>query len=202
MAAWRNDEMSKAEWRTSLTAARAALSLARRMSEADALVETLRGIALPDTVCCYVPFDTEPGSAACLDVLRERGARVLLPVIVDLTSALEWAEYIGPETLSPGRLRGILEPRGPRLGPAAIASAGLVLVPALAVDRTGVRLGRGAGHYDRSLPHVTPGADLIAVVRDDELVDRLPAERHDVRMTGALTPSGGLIRLPAPISRR
>ena len=47
-----------------------------------------------------------------------------------------------------------------------------MLVPALAVDRRGVRLGRGAGFYDRSLPLAAPAARLVAVVRDDELVDR------------------------------
>ena len=197
MCAQRNDGTDKAEWRAKLTAARASLSLARRVSEANALSEALGSIALPDTVCCYVPFDTEPGSIAWLDVLRNRGARVLLPVILDRPSALEWAEYTGTNALSPGRLRGVLEPEGPRLGPAAIGKAGLVLVPALAVDRTGVRLGRGAGYYDRSLVHVAPGTDLIAVVRDDELVDQLPADPHDVRMTGALTPGSGLVRLPA-----
>ena len=70
-----------------------------------------------------------------------------------------------------------------------------VFVPALAVDRAGVRLGRGAGFYDRSLPLADPAARLVAVVRDDELVDELPAEPHDVRMTHALTPGRGLVEL-------
>lgn len=70
-----------------------------------------------------------------------------------------------------------------------------MLVPALAVDRSGVRLGRGGGFYDRSLPLCTPRARLVAVVRDDEVLDALPAEPHDVRMTHALTPVGGLITL-------
>jgi len=196
----RNDETGKADWRQRLLAARASVSLAQRVSEAAALTRTLTSIDLPATVCCYVPFDTEPGSVGWLDVLRDRGTRVLLPVIQGRSSALEWAEYTGPQTLSPGRWRGILEPAGPRLGPAAIGDAGLVLVPALAVDRDGIRLGRGAGHYDRSLVHVGPGTDLVAVVRDAELVDRLPAEPHDVRMTGALTPGRGLVRLPAGIA--
>ena len=51
-----------------------------------------------------------------------------------------------------------------------------MLVPALAVDRRGVRIGKGAGYYDRSLPLATPGVPLVAVVYDEELVDRLPAE--------------------------
>jgi 5-formyltetrahydrofolate cyclo-ligase len=72
----------------------------------------------------------------------------------------------------------------------------VVLVPALAVDRRGNRLGRGAGFYDRSLIYAAPQARLVAVVRDEELVDELPADPHDVRMTHALTPSGGIVTLP------
>ncbi|MFZ0875798.1 MAG: 5-formyltetrahydrofolate cyclo-ligase, partial [Pseudonocardiaceae bacterium] len=72
----------------------------------------------------------------------------------------------------------------------------LVLVPALAVDRTGVRLGRGGGHYDRTLPLATPGTPLVAIVRDDEVLAALPAQPHDVPVTAALTPARGLIPLP------
>jgi 5-formyltetrahydrofolate cyclo-ligase len=78
----------------------------------------------------------------------------------------------------------------------AIAAADLVLLPALGADRHGVRLGRGAGYYDRSLVFASPATDLVAVVRDAELVERLPAQDHDIPMTGALTPGQGLVRLP------
>jgi 5-formyltetrahydrofolate cyclo-ligase len=87
---------------------------------------------------------------------------------------------------------GLREPVGPRLGPDAIGLADVLLIPALAVDRRGVRLGRGAGHYDRSLPKAGAEAALIAVVRDEELVDQLPDEPHDVRMTATLTPRLGI----------
>ena len=70
------------------------------------------------------------------------------------------------------------------------------MLPALAVDRRGVRLGRGRGFYDRSLPGRNPQSRLVALVRDDELVDELPSEPHDVPMTHVLTPTGGLTTLP------
>jgi 5-formyltetrahydrofolate cyclo-ligase len=76
-----------------------------------------------------------------------------------------------------------------------VADAAVVFVPALAVDRAGVRLGRGAGFYDRTLRSAGPSARLVAVVRDDELVDEIPAEPHDVPMTHALTPGRGLVEL-------
>lgn len=192
----RNDDLGKAEWRKRLAAARAGVSTARRVLEARALTSHVASMALPATVCMYVPFGTEPGSVTWLDAARAAGSRVLLPVIPPSPGELGWAEYTGPQTLSPGRLPGVLEPSGSRLGAAELSSAGLILVPALAVDRRGVRLGRGAGFYDRTLSEIPSGIDLVAVVRDDELVDRLPAEPHDVRMTAALLPERGLVSLP------
>ena len=147
------------------------------------------------TVCCYIPVGTEPGSPAFADAVVEAGApTVLLPVVAG-ARALDWAVYTGPGSLGAGPF-GLREPTGPRLGAGAIGSADLVLLPALAVDHAGVRLGRGAGHYDRSLPLVKPGVEIIAVVRDEEFVPRLPADAHDVRVTGVITPDRGLIRLP------
>lgn len=70
-----------------------------------------------------------------------------------------------------------------------------MLVPALAVDLRGTRLGRGAGFYDRTLGSVGPQTRLVAIVRDSELVEALPADDHDIPMGWALTPSGGLTPL-------
>jgi 5-formyltetrahydrofolate cyclo-ligase len=134
-----------------------------------------------------------------LDALAGRGARVLLPVALqDETGTplpLQWGEYrVGG--LVDARF-GLREPEPPWLGVDAIAAASVVLVPALAVDFTGVRLGRGAGFYDRSLSHADPAARLIAVVRDDELMEWLPGAEHDVPMTDALVPGRGVVALGA-----
>jgi 5-formyltetrahydrofolate cyclo-ligase len=190
-----NERLSKAEWRARLTVERTSVSTEQRAEEALSLTEAAS--RLPGgTICGYVPFGVEPGSLALLDMFRARGSRVLLPVIAPVAGPLDWAEYSGPETLVAGRLRGILEPAGPRLGVTAIKTADLVLLPALAVDHGGVRLGRGAGHYDRSLVFASTVTELVAVVRDSEVVGRLPVQPHDVPMTGALTPGQGLVRLP------
>ncbi|MEU5691695.1 5-formyltetrahydrofolate cyclo-ligase [Actinosynnema sp. NPDC020468] len=150
------------------------------------------GVPAGGTVCAYLPVGNEPGSAAMLDTLAESGFRVLLPVVVG-PAPLDWAVY-APDELAPGPF-GLREPSGPRLGPTAIGAASLVLVPALAVDHRGVRLGKGGGHYDRSLP--LTNAPLVALVRDAEFVPYdLPAEAHDVRVDAVLTPGRGLLRLP------
>ena len=190
-----NEHLSKAEWRSRITAERRSQVEEERLREAAQL--TVAAARLPgEIVCAYVPFGTEPGSTALLDQLLDLGKRVLLPIVPELPGPLEWAVYEGLSSLGPGRLRGLLEPTGRRLGPDTLGTADLMLIPALAVDDEGVRLGRGAGYYDRSLAFAAPGAALIAVVRDAELVRELPAESHDVRMTGVLTPEQGLASRP------
>jgi 5-formyltetrahydrofolate cyclo-ligase len=77
----------------------------------------------------------------------------------------------------------------------AIARARLVLVPALAADREGCRLGRGGGYYDRTLPLTATEVPLVVVLNDEELVDELPAEPHDRRVTAALLADAGHIPL-------
>jgi 5-formyltetrahydrofolate cyclo-ligase len=141
------------------------------------------------TVAAYAAVDTEPPTRTLLDALRQAGAQVLLPIVVG--DELDWAGYDGWERLVVSSY-GLLEPAGPRLGPAALAGADLVVVPALAVDVAGHRLGRGRGFYDRALAGT--GTTTVAVVFDDELIDEVPAEAHDVPMAAVLRP-GGLLRL-------
>jgi 5-formyltetrahydrofolate cyclo-ligase len=183
----------KQRLRAAILAARSAVPAAVHAAEAQRLCEHVAGLVTPGiTVCAYAPIGSEPGSVALLDELLRLGARVLLPVTRTDSDGcpkpLLWGEY------RPGALvsanYGLKEPTGPPLTADALSGAAVVLVPALAVDHTGVRLGRGAGYYDRSLPLADPAAKLVAVVRDDELVDNLPAEPHDVAMTHALTPGG------------
>jgi 5-formyltetrahydrofolate cyclo-ligase len=199
MEAGQTTPRSKAEWRSYLRAQRSSVPAETREREARAITKTV--LSLPtlhsdSTVCYYVPFGPEPGSLDLLDALFGNCARVLLPIVPTTPGPLDWARYDGPGGLAPGPLPGLLEPAGRQLGPDAIEDANIVLTPAVGVDDAGVRLGRGAGYYDRSLPMTTPHTDLVAIVRDSELVPRLPAELHDVRMTAAVTPDAGLIMLP------
>jgi 5-formyltetrahydrofolate cyclo-ligase len=189
---------TKAEMRERLLTGRRGIADEVRAAEARLLSSALQAaVSGGETVCAYVPVGAEPGSIDMLDMLLQRSVRVLLPVARtaadDTPLPLRWGEY-RRGALTRGRW-GLLEPAEPHLPASALAQAGAVIVPALAVDRSGVRLGRGGGFYDRSLRGRNPEARLIAVVRDEELVDELPAEPHDVRMTHALTPHGGLMPL-------
>ena len=189
----------KAALREQLLLGRRGVADEVRAAEARTLAKHLELVVSGgSTVCAYVPVGTEPGSIEMLDVLLRRAGRVLLPVARSAADGtprpLRWGEY------RPGEIIrgpwGLLEPPEPWLPASALAEASLVIVPALAIDRRGVRLGRGQGFYDRSLPGRRLHTRLIAVVRDDELVEELPAEPHDVRMTDALTPERGVIALP------
>jgi len=193
---------TKGELRRSLLAARRARSPERRRADAAALAAGLPAVldGVPDPICLFVAVGGEPGAAPdgarpVLDAARALGRRVLLPVTVGAT-ALDWAPYEGPGSLGPGP-HGLVEPTAPRLGAAAVGTAGLVVVPALAVDHRGVRLGRGGGHYDRTLPLAGPHTRLVALVADDGLVpDPLPAEPHDVAVHAVWRPATGLTPLP------
>ena len=132
------------------------------------------------TVAAYVPLATEPGGPDLVPALAAAAERLLLPVLLD-DNDLDWAVYDG--TLAPGRF-GLREPAGPRLGPGAVAEAGLVLLPGLAVAPDGTRLGQGGGSYDRVLPRVE--AVTIVPLYPGEWLARLPAEPHDQRVCGAL----------------
>ena len=126
-------------------------------------------------VCGYLPLRTEPGSVELLRELADRGVRVLVPVLL-ADRDLDWAEWD--------------EQPGAALGLGAIADADAVLAPALAVAADGTRLGRGGGSYDRALARVRTSVQVAALVFDEELVDALPTDPWDVRVSAVITPSG------------
>lgn len=186
---------TKATWRTRLLAARRARPEEERTAAARALRDTLLGLPeaqMAGTVATYLSFGTEPATTGIAYALWKRGTYVLAPRLLP-DNDLEWASYEGPDDLRRGT-HGGPEPTEPSRGADAVRSAGIVLVPALAVDATGLRLGRGGGSYDRVLARLHPNTLTIALVYDDELVPELPAEPHDRRVRAALTPAGGLRR--------
>ena len=177
---------AKALARRRVTVARGRRSPAERTDAgtrlADLAVPAWRGL---EVIAAHAAVGTEPPTRALLDGLRDAGVRVLLPVVDG--DRLDWAPYDGWARLESGPF-GLLQPAGGRLGPTVVARTDLVVVPALAVDDSGHRLGRGGGYYDRALDGLAvPG---VAVVFDDERVDEVPTEQHDVPVDGVLSPSG------------
>jgi 5-formyltetrahydrofolate cyclo-ligase len=178
--------------RRSLTAEHRARAAARVQAELVSLVRRLR----PARMTGYVPVGSEPGGTDLPEVLRAAlppAAELLLPVLRDDLD-LDWARYTGPGSLRAAG-RGLREPTGPLCGPAAVAGADLVVVPALAVDRRGIRLGRGGGSYDRALARVPATTRVVALLHDGELLPEVPGEPHDRPVQAVITPAGGLAEL-------
>jgi len=176
----------KAHLRDAVLAARQQLGSDSRLAAGTALaaaaIDEWGGIRC---VAAYLSFGDEPPTRELIDGLVARGTRVLLPVIDG--DRLDWAIYSGADDLTDGPL-GIIEPTGVRLGRPALRDAEVVMVPALAADRHGNRLGRGRGYYDRVLGGLT--ARTAAVLYDDELVEQIPLEPHDQTVGAILQPSG------------
>ncbi|MFD0022205.1 5-formyltetrahydrofolate cyclo-ligase [Streptomyces sp. NPDC058382] len=185
---------AKALLRRELLAARRLLT--EEDAERAAAVLARHALALPElsgarTVAAYVSVGREPGTRALLDALRARGVRVLLPVLLP-DNDLDWAPYEGAASLEKAG-RGLLEPAGERLGPDAVLDADAVLLPGLAVDGRGMRLGRGGGSYDRVLARLTAaGAHpaLIVLLYGNEVAVRVPEEPHDHPVDAVVTPDG------------
>jgi 5-formyltetrahydrofolate cyclo-ligase len=145
------------------------------------------------TVAAYASYGDEPDSLLLLDALKADSIRVLLPRWND-DDTLDWTPYTGRDALRPTP-RGPSEPEGPRYGPHALKGVDFVIVPALAVDRDGRRLGQGRGCYDRALTHLRDDVPILALLHDDELLaaGEIPVDAHDIRVTHVVTPSTGLV---------
>jgi 5-formyltetrahydrofolate cyclo-ligase len=190
-------DAAKAALRRRILAARAGLSVDQRAAAGRALRDAI--LALPQvqmagTVAAYYSIGSEPDTHGLVYALWKRGSYVLLPRLrPDMD--LDWASYEGPDSLRPGP-RGLTEPTEPSRGVPAVSRADLVIVPALAVDRRGARLGRGGGSYDRALARVGPQVPTIALLYDGELLGEVPAAAHDQRVRFAACPTAGITSLP------
>jgi 5-formyltetrahydrofolate cyclo-ligase len=187
---------AKVALRRQLSARRAQIGDPQRAASGRSLRDAV--LSLPETqmagtVAAYMSVGTEPHTRSLVYALWKRGTYVLLPLLRP-DHDLDWASYEGPDSLAEGP-HGLLQPTEPPRGVRAVTSADLVIVPALAVDRGGRRLGRGGGSYDRALARVGPAVPTVALIYDDELLDEVPAGRLDQRVRMAARPRQGIIRL-------
>ena len=185
--------MDKTELRAQRLAARSRMLPDERTAASRALrdvVLEIPQVEMAGTIAAYHSAGTEPGTHSLLYALWKRGTYVLLPILLP-DGDLDWASFEGPDSLVPGP-HGLREPGEPPRGPDAVSRADVVLVPALAVDRTGNRLGRGGGSYDRALARVAPLIPAIALLYDDELLPAIPTAPHDQPVTHAARPSHGV----------
>ncbi|MFT4030091.1 MAG: 5-formyltetrahydrofolate cyclo-ligase [Protaetiibacter sp.] len=138
-------------------------------------------------IAAYLSTPDEPGTRDFLRWADGRGIRILLPVS-RADGLLDWAPYDGTDDEQD--ILGMPTPASELLGPIAINAADLILVPAACVARDGMRLGWGRGYFDKTLGSMEGCPPVYAVIFDDELVDEVPTERHDMPVDGVVTPSG------------
>ena len=182
-------EHAKRALRAELRERRQLLSDSQRETAATAIGERLD--ALVDelgarSISCFLSTTTEPGTRDFVTRAVRRGIRVLLPV-TRADGLLDWAVATDDDEISEG-LYGLPEPTGEVLGPIAVNDVDLMIVPAAAVDRTGMRMGWGRGYFDRTLGSMQKCPPVYAVVFDSEILDDVPHDVHDQPVTGAVTP--------------
>lgn len=130
------------------------------------------------TLLLYYPLPDEVDVRPLLHASYEGGKRVLLPVCVG--NELELRLYEGESSLREGAF-GIMEPTGPLFAPENYDEIELAIIPGMAFDRAGHRLGRGKGYYDRLLPRLK-AAKLTGICFPFQLLDEVPSEPHDIPM--------------------
>jgi len=169
---------------TPAAAAAADREIARHVLSAPAFVQA-------DLVCLYISLPGEVDTAAIVAEALRLGKRVAAPRC-RRGGAMELYEFTSCGQLCPG-ICGLREP-GPDCPPARVSPRTLCLVPALAFDRTGARLGYGGGYYDRFLEHFE--GRTAGLVRSAFVLDALPKEPHDQRVDALVTENGWQLLRP------
>lgn len=151
-----------------------------------ARLEELIGSTQAESISCYLSMPTEPNTRPFVNWAEARGIRVLFPVTRE-DGLLDWT--VGEEEIETLGLHGTPEAVGELLGPMAINDVDLIIVPAAAIDATGMRLGWGRGYFDKTLGSMGKCPPVYAVVFDSEFVETVPREVHDQPVNGIVTPT-------------
>ncbi len=160
-------------------------------AQLDALVDEL-GVR---SMSCFLSTTAEPGTRAFVTDAVARGIRILLPV-TRTDGLLDWAVATADGDIAEG-MYGLPEPVGELLGPIAVNDVDLLVIPAAAVDPTGMRLGWGRGFFDKTLGSMQRCPPVYAVVYDSEVLDEVPSDVHDQPVTGIVTPTRTITLAPA-----
>lgn len=188
-------ESQKRALRVELRERRRIRTSTQKAADSAALTEQLIALATAlgvRSLAAYLSMPDEPDTRPFLHWTAEQGLKVLLP-ISRADGLLDWAPYDGHA--EDADILGMPTPTSELLGPIAINDVDLILVPAAAVDRGGIRMGWGRGYFDKTLGSMVNSPPVYAVIFDDEFVDEVPRERHDQPVDGVVTPSG-VVTLP------
>ena len=139
------------------------------------------------TIHIFISKTDEPDTSPIIESAWESGKTVAVPCVVPESFELFHSQLKSFEDLSSGAL-GVLEPSPEGRIKMTPESFDLVIIPGVAFDRKGGRLGYGKGYYDRFLEQTA--AFRLALAFNFQVLEKVPTEKHDVPMNGILTESG------------
>lgn len=193
--------MDKAELRRVVIARRNALDLDVRAAKSAAicarLVELMDrlGAAAPHTVAVYAAMGSEVDPAAFAAAAAKRGWRVAYPCMLSATDAMACGQRMCMRAVSAGdasevpfiahptRAFAATDVDSDHFPIAPAAELDMIIVPLVAFDRTGARLGYGGGCYDRYLPTVAPKCLIVGIAFDEQRVGHVPTDAHDLPLS-------------------
>lgn len=145
------------------------------------------------TIMCYISFGTEVDTKPIINQCLKEGKTVLVPIIIkneDETSYMEASQLMDPESdLAPGTM-GIMEPKASKIRIRDPKTIDLVIIPGMAFDRKGNRLGYGAGYYDYYLEKLRDDCNQIGLTFSFQLIDHIPTQKHDKQIKNIITERG------------
>ena len=190
--------MDKAELRRAVIARRDALDLDVRTAKSAVvcarLVELMEssGTAGQRTVAVYAAMGSEVDPAAFAAAAAARGWRVAYPCMLSATDAMAYGQRMcmraasagntseAPFIAHPTRAFAATDIDSNRCPIAPAKALDMIIVPLVAFDRTGARLGYGGGCYDRYLPILSPACQIVGIAFDEQRVDHVPTDAHDL----------------------
>ena len=180
--------MSKVELRKSATEARRAMSFQNVLAFSEDILrklESLQEFKKSKTISTYVSTKEEVQTEQIINNALKNGKKVLVPLAVLYSKNLVFSELHGISELAPGHF-GIREPKQEFIRPAPLSDASVIIVPIVAWDERGYRIGNGGGYFDVALAPLK-GNLTVGLAFEAQRVDRVPEERHDVPLKMIVT---------------
>ena len=190
--------MDKAELRRAVIARRDALDLDVRTAKSAVvcarLVELRERLdaAAPRTVAVYAAMGSEVDPAVFAAAAAKRGWRVAYPCMFSTTDVMACGQRMcmravsagdaseAPFIAHPTRVFAATDIDSSRFPTVPAKALDMIIVPLVAFDRAGARLGYGGGCYDRYLPTLSPACQIIGIAFDEQRVDHVPTDAHDL----------------------
>lgn len=139
-----------------------------------------------NTILYFASFRSEVATLPHIEEALKRGKRIVLPKVDNIERRLILYEILDTKEIKPGFM-GIPEPEAVPERQRDINDVDLVIMPGVAFDPDGNRLGYGAGYYDKLLAGLRRDIPLIAIAYEEQIVNALPSEDHDVRVNKIVT---------------